>query len=145
MGGREAQKVYLYDTDGKYLRSFVSCSEFARTFQFAENLFSRDFEVYEFEDGRIAATYKIGREGIKRWRLYKNSEYIKEYKGRKIAETVYIKNGTLRELQLINFDEEVIASFKNEYFAKKLLGIESSSSVNLKYYNEQGLKFRYAQ
>lgn len=143
--GRLKQEVYLYDTDGKYLRSFESCSEFARTFQFPENLFSRDFEVYEFEDGRVAATYRIGRKGIESWRRYKKSEYTKEYRGRKIAETVYKETDSLKEVELINLDGEVIATFKNEYFAKKLLGVGSNKRLHVKYYDERGLKFRYVE
>lgn len=143
MAGRIKQEVYLYDTDGKYLRKFESCSEFSRTFQFPENLFSRDFDVYEFEDGRVAATYRIGRKGIEAWRRYKNSEYTKEYRGRKIAETVYKETDSLKEVELINLDEEVIATFKNEYFAKKLLGVVSNKRLHVKYYDEKGLKFRY--
>jgi len=143
MSGRPKQEIYLYDSDGKYLRKFESSSEFCRTFQFDDNLFSRLDGVFEFEDLRVAATYRIGREGIEAWRRYKKSVYTKKYVGRKIAETVLNNNKIGNPLELINLDGEVIATFKNFYFAKKLLKMTDSSVPNTKNFNEDGLKFRY--
>lgn len=141
MSGRPKSKVYLYDTDGKYLREYESISLFCREFQFSENLFSNYAgEVYEFEDGRVGALYKIGREGILKYRRYKSSEYTKEYRGRKIAESVLTKNGKNKEVAVYNLDGELIATFKNSYFAKKLMNIDSNT-IHSKRVTDEGLKF----
>lgn len=144
MSGLKPMKVYLYDTDGKYLREFISISEFARTFQMNENIFSGRNEdgVYEFEDGRIAALYRIGREGIKKYRRYKNSHYTKKYVGRIIAESVLKKNNKLGEVEVYNLDNELIATFKNVYFAGKLLKFNDTGALTTKNFNEEGLKFK---
>lgn len=142
MGGLAKKEVFLYDTDGKYLRKFESVSFFAREFQISENIFSIDrrkvLDVFEFEDGRIAATYRIGREGIKKYRRYKNSVYVGQ--GKKTAETVLKKNGKLGLIKVYNLDNEIIAEFKNSFFAKKLLGITSNKELP-KLFTEEGLRF----
>jgi hypothetical protein len=146
VAGRENKKVYLYDTDGKYLRQFESISEFARTFQFSENLFSGENrrynpDVYEFEDGRIAALYRIGRQGIRDFKRYDRSEYTKVYRGRKIAETVLKDSGKLKPVRVFNLDGELIAEFSNSYFCKKLMKLDKD--FPLKHYTDEGVKFEF--
>lgn len=142
MAGHPKQEVYLYDTDGKYLRSFESISQFARTYQLEDNIFSnRKVDVYEFEDGRIAALYRIGREGIKKYRQYKSSPYTVNSPGRKIAETKLNKADKNKIITVTNLDGETIAEFKNSYFAKKLMKLDFD--IPLKCYTDDGLKFDF--
>jgi len=143
MAGRESKEVYLYDTDGKYLRKFVSISEFARTFQLDENLFSNQRgiyapDVFEFEDGRVAALYRIGKIGINKYRQYKNSPYTKAYRGRRVSES---KVERLKKVYVYNLDGELIAEFKSAFFACKLMGDKNIKMS--KTYTDDGLYYTH--
>jgi len=145
MSGLPPKKVYLYDTDGKYLQEFENSSLFCRTFGFSENLFStenrrKDYQVYEFEDGRVAALYRIGKDGIRKYRQYKNSPYTKNYAGRNIAESVLKKNGKVKGIAVYNLDGELVATFRNTYFYKKMTG---QAEPPFKNFNDEGLSFKY--
>jgi len=144
MAGRTAKKVYLYNKEGGFERVFESISDFARTYNVEDNIFSTSdrrwkHEVYEFADGSIAAIYKIGRKGIEEYRRYKNSPYTKHSRGRNIAETVLEKTDRNKFIEVRNLDGELIATFKNSFFLKKLMQL--GREPGYKNYTEDGLKF----
>lgn len=120
--GREKMPVYLYDTDGKYIRPFESIREFAETFGLSKNIlcYGRVHEdIYQFEDGRIACTYKIGREGIRQYKIRVNNLFLG--KGSKIAETVYTEQNK-GKVVVKDLDGNKLAVFKNIFVAKTMLG-----------------------
>ena len=122
-GGIEAVKVHLYDEKSKYIRTYDSTAEFARKNGLNKNIFSYDDwlkdGVYEFEDGYIAATYRIGKEGIRKWKAYQESPLVGTPKN--IAEGKMAKSGT-GAVVLHDLDGDEIARFRSPFQAWKLTG-----------------------
>lgn len=147
MSGLPKKKVYLYDQNRKYIRNYDSISDFARDNNLDENIFSnrgRTIEdVLQFKnlDDELytAALYKIGRDGIIKYERYIKSEYTKIYRGRLISENILKKKNENGKINVYNLDNELIMSFKNLYFCKKVL---NTKYIQLnKGYNDSGLRF----
>ena len=122
--GLEAKKVYLYDDNGKYLRDFESISEFARTFNFPDNILSnrgRSIEdTFEFEDGRVASLNRIGRKGVFKYKEYKNSPYVG--RGKKIAKS---KDKGFK-VEIYDLDGDKMAEFESVFHAISLTSLTKS-------------------
>lgn len=123
--GIEAKKVHLYDEDGKYLRTFESISEFARTYNYPDNILSdrgRNVDdVFEFEDGRIASLERIGRKGVKKYKEYKNSPYV----GR--AKEISKSKAIDKKVVFYDLDGDKIAEFQSIFHATILTNVSNSS------------------
>ena len=64
MPGRKPLKVYLYNNEGEFIKSFNSQAEFSNEFNLSKNLLSQQ-DPYVFKTGEVACTYRIGRENIR--------------------------------------------------------------------------------
>ncbi|AGO48346.1 hypothetical protein Phi10:1_gp005 [Cellulophaga phage phi10:1] len=125
--GREKMKVYLYSEDGMYLRDFESIAEFSDHFGFSKNVFSHKYcvsrNIYDFEDGRVASTDRIGREGVRFHKNYLSSRFVG--RGKKISEKRYKETGKGRVF-IHDLDGDKIAEFKSIFQAIALTGLDES-------------------
>ena len=139
-------KVYEYNEKGEYTREFKSIKHFTSTYNLHYNHFSKGSVgacgVWEFPDKRIAATYRIGKEGIREWRKRKNSPFLGEKKVRQ-------KNQDSRRILVYDLDYDLIATFENEHVARIFLNLRSlrASGGGLLYSksfsSESGLYLKY--
>jgi hypothetical protein len=130
MGGLAPIKVYLYEEDGSFSREFDSISEFTEAFNLSKNIFSTDYldDIYDFVDGRIACTRRIGREGIRKYKEYKYNRFVGQ--GSKIAKAVY-ESTNKGEVVIYDLDNIEIARFKSIFHALQLTNLSEKSFIAL--------------
>jgi len=138
MAGREKVKVYLYDSKGKYIKSYEHISEFAVENNISKTVFSNKTagEIQQLENGNIASLNKIGRQGVRDFLRYRNSPYTSTYRGRKISEGSY--NGKCK-VEVYNLDGEKVAEFKNSYFCETMMNLFHIK--RRKEFSRDGLRF----
>lgn len=149
------QTVFLYNHKGEYLKKFSSISEFASEYGLQENIFCNKSrgqysaleQVILLPDTNIASTYRIGREGIRKWLAYKNNKFVG--KGKEIALGALKNHGKMHKVQVFDLDGDLMATFENEYFAKIFIKpiCDFPNSGNVKngstYPNKEGLLIKF--
>ena len=116
--GREKQRLFLYDSNGKYLRQYNSHSELRNDyFPNEENkrpLFNskkwKHFKYDVLEDGCFYSNYRIGRENLLKFERITNSKFC--FNNAKHDKPV----------EVFNLMHEKIGEFKSLYFAHLLTG-----------------------
>lgn len=99
--GRPRLKIYQYDKDFKYMRSYESQVEiFNKYYDGKKGELFRNKEYKELPDGTYVATYRIGRDGLKYWSKIYNSVYCS-------------KNITDKPFSAYNYLGEKVATFAN--------------------------------
>jgi hypothetical protein len=140
MSGRPNKKAYLYDYNGKYLRTFNSCSEASQYFLgFKKALFVyKDYEL--FNEGVLVPT-RIGRNNIVRLLIRHHDNLV-------------IRNSDLTRgvVGLFNVDHEKIAEFISIRIASIITGdseqeitgsILNRTTAVIPKENNNGLRFYY--
>ncbi len=116
--GREKQKLFLYDKNGKYLKSYESQQDLRNEyFPSEENkrpLFnSKKWKHFKYDvlpDGCFYSNYRIGRENLLKFERISNSKYC--FNNAKHDKPV----------EVFNLLHEKIGEFKSSYFAHLLTG-----------------------
>lgn len=115
MPGRKPLKVYLYNDDGEFMKSFNSQAEFSNEFNLSKNLLSQQ-NPFIFKSGEVACTYRIGRENIRVLKKKLASKYLgKGYK------TSLTKRSP--KVEVYDLENNLIASFKSTFHFKLMTGI----------------------
>ena len=124
--GRLKQKVFEYDSDGKFLRVHDSIKEFGDLYGLEKNVSHRRNEVkgvfYEFPDGRVASLKKIGRVGVREYKKYSESPFVGTPKSH------YISRGNGYKYELYDLDGDIMAVFQSEWHLRLLTGIDIRSN-----------------
>lgn len=138
MAGREKIKVHLYDSKGKYIKTYEHISEFAVENSISKTVFSNKNanETQQLDNGNIASLNRIGKQGVRDFLRYKNSPYTSAYKGRKIAE---VSNNGHCKVEVYNLDGEKVAEFKNSYFCETMMNLFHIK--RRKEFSRDGLRF----
>lgn len=122
MAGRPLMKVYLYDEVGKYLGDFESVAEFARVYNLQKNVLSTAVSpegIYDFPDGKVASTRRIGRENVKLRKRYQANPFVGA--GKTIAKAKYEKAGIGKVLGY-DLDGELVVTYANPFVFSKVTG-----------------------
>jgi hypothetical protein len=150
MSGRPKQKRYEYNQDGKFIREYV-CENDIRKEYYAEDkgkrplfgttktnhkgkVYSYNYSYHILKNNNIIVKERIGREGIKNLIKHINNDFVKIYNKKKI--------------NVINLDNEIIASFISENIAAKMTNIPISTIHNQLtkgkgFSTDRGLIFKY--
>lgn len=118
MAGREKKKVYHYDRDGSYVRIYDSLSEFAKDYGVQINIFHNagyTKELVKLYDETYAATYRAGREGVRKYERYHSSEFVG--KGKAMALCKAKANGRHCRVFVYDLDQELVATFESTFAA----------------------------
>ena len=146
MAGKEKLKIYHYDRDGSFVRVYESVSEFARDYGVQQNMFKNsgyERDVVKLYDDTFAAKYRIGREGIRKYKARLNSEFVGINKA--LAKGKANASGDNFRILVYDLDGDKIATFENAFVAKKF-GIEhheirqNKKGIYNTDYNSKGLK-----
>ena len=145
--GHEKQKLYLYNADGAFNKEYESKASFLRDCfpndkskrpLFREQNGFRSKNNYEkLFNGNFIASWKIGRENIRKFETIANCPFCQKQNKDKVI-IVY------------NMLNEEIAKFKNLDTATRLSGIDRCTihsqcnrSKNVKIITKTGLRFKY--
>ncbi len=122
--GKEKQKLYLYNKDGKYLKTYESQSDFRNEY-FPEDknkrpLFdSKRWKHFKYDvlpDGCYYSNYRIGRDNLLKFERISNSKYC--FNNAKHDKAV----------EVFNLLHEKIGEFKSIHLAHLLTG-ENKSNI----------------
>lgn len=146
MAGREKIKIYAYEGNGAYLRTFESISEFRKAYYpsdiasrpiFNHNEFGMDYHYIDSLN-LIALKERPGKVLIRRIVSIHQSPYCKK------------QNLVERPIELLNLRGDVIAEFKTQHLLVKLVPEMSPSLITAqlkhnatKSINTTGLYLRY--
>lgn len=150
MSGRNPNKVYVYDEEGKYICMFESMVEFRKVY-YPEDVGKRPLFTHEelgvkyhyMEDIQLIAVTdrSVGRDNLKKIMAIHNSEYCKKQ-----------DHVDTKTVQVFNIKNELIAEFKNQRLLTKMMPHINESTVsrqlnnkNVKSYNKLGLLFKYKE
>lgn len=150
MSGRNPNKVYVYDEEGKYICMFESMVEFRKVY-YPEDVGKRPLFTHEelgvkyhyMEDIQLIAVTdrSVGRDNLKKIMAIHNSEYCKKQ-----------DHADTKTVQVFNIKNELIAEFKNQRLLTKMMPHINESTVsrqlnnkNVKSYNKLGLLFKYKE
>lgn len=140
MAGREKQKVYHYDRDGSYVRSYDSLSEFAEDYGVQTNIFKNSGyikDLVKLYDDTYASTYRVGRDGIRKYEKYNSSEFVG--KNKSLALGKIRASGKNYKVLVYDLDNELIITFENTFIAYKF-GISNYQMFKSKgRFDEKGL------
>lgn len=123
--GRPKQKIYLYDSEGKFIKKYESTTEFLKE-NFPDDKGKRPikntrrWKLYNYDvlpNGNFFASYKIGREKLNQYEAIVNSKYCVNL------------TRTEKVVEAYNMLDEKIAEFKNAYIANLITGRPSSSII----------------
>lgn len=116
--GRPRLKLYQYDAEFKYLRSYETQSEvFDKYYDGKKGELFRGKEYKELPDGTYIAAYRIGRTGLAYWTRVYNCVYCS-------------KNITDKPFSAYNHEGNKVASFANSRVFTAMTGIPSTTVVN---------------
>ena len=142
MAGKPKIKLFQYDVNCKYLKSFDSLTD-VRSHYFNDAKYplfvDSQKEIEKLPDSTIICKYRIGRDNLLKLLNRINNPFI-------------IKDDRTNnnEIEILNIDKVVIATFYNVSIAAKMLGICSSNihsmikhSMNSAPKNKLGIYIRY--
>ena len=140
MAGREKQKVYHYDRDGSYVRSYDSLSEFAEDYGVQTNIFKNSGyikDLVKLYDETYASTYRVGRDGIRKYERYHSSEFVG--KGKALALGKVKASGKNHRVLVYDLDNELIVTFENIFIAYKFGISDYQMHKSEGRFNEKGI------
>ena len=123
MAGRPKQKVYQYDSSGKYIKTWECKRDVVKAYYPNDKgmrpLLKRNETELLKKDNTVISLNKIGRAGTLEFLKRKNNPYVDRPAG----------GGAVsgRVLDIYNLDNEKIASFKDWDIASKMLKISKGS------------------
>jgi hypothetical protein len=144
MAGKPAIKIFQYSNEGKYIKTFNSISEIHREY-FNDSKYPFFVGVQnileKLPDNTIICKERLGRDKIKAiLRRLSNPFILKD------------DRSNSNEIEVLNVDKIVIATFFNISMASKLLNISANSihaimksSMNGYPKNKYGVYFRYKE
>ena len=141
MAGREKQKVYHYDRDGSYVRSYDSLNEFAKDYGVQTNIFHNagyTKELVKLYDETYAATYRVGRDGIRKYERYHSSEFVG--KGKALAMGKAKANGKHCRVFVYDLDNDLVATFESTFAAYRFGITHYQLSKSNGRYDDKGLR-----
>lgn len=136
--GRESKKVYIYNEKGEFINEYKSSTEFAKEYKLSKNVMSLisnvyDKDIYMVNEKTFASVKKVGKQRIKLFYKKYKSPYVRHknpYKEEKI-------------IDCYNLNGELIASFKDEFYLKALLGNRQINIAKDDFFYNTDLKFKY--
>jgi hypothetical protein len=144
MPGRPKKRVYEYDRNGKFLRTYDSQQEvFDAYYEGKKRPLIREGKEFAVTPaGTYVSNYRIGREKLRVLNRIENSKYVAQANEKRVPEDCY------------NLAGERIASFRSVCMASRLTGIslktisaacESNPQIYKKYSKKHDLLFRYSE
>jgi hypothetical protein len=142
MGGHKPKKVYVYNHKGAFIEEFANSVLFANKYNLSINAMSvgnkniLDEDIFMIDKETFASYYRVGKQRIRLFFAKLNSPYVRKKK--------HYKKDKERIIDCYNLNGELIASFKDEFYLKALLGIKTSVSISkTKSFCNTDLKFKY--
>ena len=126
MSGRPKQKVYQYDSKGKYIKTWESRRSVVRAYypndKGVRPLLARNSTELLKKDDTVISLSKIGRTGTLEFLKRKNNPYVDRPAG----------GGAIsgKELEIYNLDNEKIAAFKDWDIAAKIMKMDKGILYN---------------
>ena len=123
MSGRPKQQVFVYNTDGKFIKAYESRSEFNRIYYPNDSgkrplvVNKYGFKLFTNSNEELVACYtRIGRDKLVRLIKESKSIFCKDF-----------SKFNNRKVKLLNLKGEVIADFKNLRIAAELTKVPLST------------------
>jgi hypothetical protein len=142
MGGIQPKKVYVYSNKGSFIEEFSNSVLFSKKYNLSTNSMSvgnkniLDEDIFMINKETFASYYRVGKKRIRLFVAKLNSPYVRKKK--------HYKKDKERIIDCYNLNGELIASFKDEFYLKALLGIKTSVSISkTEAFNNTDLKFKY--
>jgi len=120
MSGRPKQQVFVYNTEGKFIKAYESVSEFNKTY-YPNDIGKRPLVVNsdgikQFNDNLVACYTRIGRDRIVSIIRKSNSIFCKDF-----------SKFNNRKVEALNLKNETIATFKNLRIAAEITKLPVST------------------
>lgn len=124
MSGKIKQKVYQYDLEGKFIKTFESIKELQITLFPGVKGIKNPFLSYNNGKKYVKSQVLINNNILSLNKIGK-SQVIKEFKKVNSPYISSVKDN--KTVQCLNLNNEIIAEFKNAHFASLLTGIDRTT------------------
>ena len=130
MAGRLPIKIYLYSSTGAFKAEYANSAAFAAAIGEEKNYVSSHGDIYQIPNGDIYATSRIGRVGILKYLKLKQSPFVRQNR----VDDKF-------EVECYNLAGVKIATFKSEFYVRKVFP-QYTGNINYDQYGKvSGLKF----